>query len=125
MHGCVWRAGSLAVAIALFAPAGAFGTSRTVEFAQNVPIPNRVADEPSQPVANALSISRTNSPGQIRKAQIELRRLDCFQARAPPHLWAGVSLFFFKPKPAQSGRKQGAVGEDRYGDHRVTGNKII
>jgi hypothetical protein len=43
----------------------------------------------------------------------------------PPHLWAGVSLFFFKPKPAQSGGKQGAVGEDRYGDHRVTGSKII
>jgi peptidoglycan hydrolase-like protein with peptidoglycan-binding domain len=79
MHGCVWRARSLAVVIALsVSPSGAFGTGRTVEFAQNVPVP-RPADEPSEPVANAPSVSRANSPGQIRKAQIELRRLDCFQ----------------------------------------------
>jgi peptidoglycan hydrolase-like protein with peptidoglycan-binding domain len=83
MHGCVWRAGSLAVAIALSPPASALGTSRMVEFAQNAPVPDGAAGEPSQPVANELSVSRaTNSPGQIRKAQIELRRLDCFQGRA-------------------------------------------
>jgi peptidoglycan hydrolase-like protein with peptidoglycan-binding domain len=83
MHGGVWRAGSLAVAIVLSAPpAGAFATSRTAEFVQNVPVPDRAVGEPSQPVANALSVSRTNSPEQIRKAQIELRRLDCFQGRA-------------------------------------------
>jgi peptidoglycan hydrolase-like protein with peptidoglycan-binding domain len=82
MHGCVWRAGSLAVAIALSAPASAFGTSRTVEFAQYAPVPDRAPGEPSQPDANAPSVSRANSPGQIRKAQIELRRLDCFQGRA-------------------------------------------
>ncbi len=83
MHGWVWRNGSLAVAIALSAPpAGAFDTSRTVEFAQDVSVPDRAAGEPSQPVANALSASRANSPGQIRKAQLELRRLDCFQGTA-------------------------------------------
>jgi peptidoglycan hydrolase-like protein with peptidoglycan-binding domain len=82
MYGCVWRAGSLAVAIALSVPPlDAFGTGRTVEFAQNVPVPDRATDEPSQPVANAPSVSRANSAGQIRKAQIELRRLDCFQGR--------------------------------------------
>jgi peptidoglycan hydrolase-like protein with peptidoglycan-binding domain len=74
MYGCVGRAGSLAVAIVLSVPPlDAFGTGRTVEFAQT--------DEPSQPVANAPSVSRANSAGQIRKAQIELRRLDCFQGR--------------------------------------------
>ncbi len=36
----------------------------------------------------------------------------------------GVSLFFFKPKPAQSGRKQCSVGEDRYGDHRIIGREL-
>jgi peptidoglycan hydrolase-like protein with peptidoglycan-binding domain len=83
MHGCVWRAGSLAVAIALSVPpAAAFGTSGSVEFAQNVPVLDHAADEPSQAVADAPSVSRANSPGQIRKAQIELRRLDCFQGRA-------------------------------------------
>jgi peptidoglycan hydrolase-like protein with peptidoglycan-binding domain len=84
MHGCIWRTGSLAVAIALSAPpaAGAFDTSRAVEFAQNVPVPDRAAGEPSQPVADALSVSHANTPGQIRRAQIELRRLDCFQGRA-------------------------------------------
>jgi len=82
MHGCVWWAGSLAVAIALSAPAGAFDTSRTVEFAQNVPVPDHEAGEPSRPAADPLSVSRANLPGLIRKAQIELRRLDCFQGRA-------------------------------------------
>jgi peptidoglycan hydrolase-like protein with peptidoglycan-binding domain len=82
MHGCVWRAGSLAVAITLSAPASTFGTSRTVEFAQQALVPDRAPGEPSEPVANAPSVSRANSPGQIRKAQIELRRLDCFQGRA-------------------------------------------
>jgi peptidoglycan hydrolase-like protein with peptidoglycan-binding domain len=86
MHGCVWGAGSLAVAIALSAPASAFGTSRTVEFAQNAPVPDRAPGEPSDPVANAPSVSRADSPGQIRKAQIELRRLDCFQGRADGRL---------------------------------------
>jgi peptidoglycan hydrolase-like protein with peptidoglycan-binding domain len=82
MHGRVWRAGSLAVAIALSTPASAFGTSRTVEFAQYAPVPDRAPGEPSEPAANAPSGSRANSPGQIRKAQIELRRLDCFQGKA-------------------------------------------
>jgi hypothetical protein len=83
MHDCIWRTGPLAIAIALSAPpAGAFGKSGAVEFAQNVPAQDRAAGEPSQPLANALSVLRANSPEQIRRAQIELRRLDCFQGRA-------------------------------------------
>jgi peptidoglycan hydrolase-like protein with peptidoglycan-binding domain len=83
MHGCIWRTGPLAIGIALSAPpAGAFGTSGAVEFAQNVPVKDRAGGEPSQPLANALSVSHANSPEQTRRAQIELRRLDCFQGRA-------------------------------------------
>lgn len=83
MHGCVWRAGSLAVAIAASAlPAAAVGTNRAVQFAQNVSDPARAATEPSQPPAASAPLpSRANSPEQIRKAQIELRRLDCFQGK--------------------------------------------
>jgi peptidoglycan hydrolase-like protein with peptidoglycan-binding domain len=103
MYGCVWWTGSLAVAIALSAPpVGAFGTSRAVEFAQNVPVPGRVAGEPSQPVANAPSVSRANAPEQIRRAQIELRRLDCFQGRADGKLGdqtrQGVKKFWASAK---------------------------
>jgi hypothetical protein len=39
----------------------------------------------------ALPVSRANSRGQIRKAQIEPRRLDCFQGRAL--LGGGSKLF--------------------------------
>ncbi len=83
MHSSVWRAGSVAVAVALYTlPAGAVDTNRTVEFAQNIPDAGRAATEPSQPpVANVPSASPANSREQIRKAQIELRRLDCFQGR--------------------------------------------
>lgn len=83
MKGCVWQAGSVAVAFALSTlPAGAVEARRMVEFAQNVSEPPRSAAEPNQPpVANVPSASRTNLPEQIRKAQIELRRLDCFQGR--------------------------------------------
>jgi peptidoglycan hydrolase-like protein with peptidoglycan-binding domain len=77
MKSCARCAGSVAVAIALSTlPAGA------VEFARNVSEPLRSAMEPSQPPpAAAPSASPANSPEQVRKAQIELRRLDCFQGR--------------------------------------------
>jgi peptidoglycan hydrolase-like protein with peptidoglycan-binding domain len=77
MHGWVWRAASVAMAISLcWVPAGA--TGRMVELAQNAPDAGRAATEPSQaPAAAVLS----NTPEQIRKAQIELRRLDCLKGR--------------------------------------------
>jgi peptidoglycan hydrolase-like protein with peptidoglycan-binding domain len=52
------------------------------EFAQNVPVAGRGAAEPGQPsVAEAPAVLRANSPEQIRKAQTELRRLDCLNGR--------------------------------------------
>jgi peptidoglycan hydrolase-like protein with peptidoglycan-binding domain len=80
MHGCVWRAGSAAIAISLCTlSAGAVGA---VQFAQNVPDTGRGATEPTQPaVADASAALPANSPEQIRKAQIELRRLDCLKGR--------------------------------------------
>jgi len=83
MHGCVWRAGSVAIAVALYIlPAGAVDTSRTVQFVQNVSDPGRATAEPSQPpVADVPPVLPANSREQIRKAQIELRRLDCLQGR--------------------------------------------
>jgi peptidoglycan hydrolase-like protein with peptidoglycan-binding domain len=83
MHGCVWRAGSAAIAISLCAlPAGAVDTSRLVQFAQNVSEADRGATEPSRPpVADASAALPGSSPEQIRKAQTELRRLDCLKGR--------------------------------------------
>ena len=69
MHGCVWRAGAAAIAISLCAlPAGGM-----LELAQN-------AAGPGQSPAAAAALP-ANSPEQIRKAQTELRRLDCLQGR--------------------------------------------
>jgi len=83
MLGCVRRAGSVAIAVALSTlPAGAVDASRTVPIVQNGPDPSRAAAEPSHPpVADVPSISPANSREQIRKAQVELRRLDCFQGK--------------------------------------------
>jgi peptidoglycan hydrolase-like protein with peptidoglycan-binding domain len=65
----MWRAGAVAVAISLCTlPAGAAETSRMAELAQSDP----GASPPAEPA---------NSPEQIRKAQTELRRLDCLQGR--------------------------------------------
>ncbi len=84
MHGCVWRAGSVAMAVALYSlPAGAVDTSRAVQFVQNASDGGQAAAEPSQPpVADVPSVLPANSREQIRKAQIELRRLDCFQGKS-------------------------------------------
>ena len=78
MLGCVWRAGSVAVAVALYTlPAGAVDTSRTVQV-QNGSDGSRAAAEPGQPQVPVLP---ANSREQIRKAQVELRRLDCFPGK--------------------------------------------
>jgi peptidoglycan hydrolase-like protein with peptidoglycan-binding domain len=78
MYGCFWRAGLAAIAISLCTPpAGAGASGRMVQLAQYAP-EGGGAVEPSQaPAASAPS----NSPEQIRKAQVELRRLDCLKGR--------------------------------------------
>ena len=78
MHGCVWRAGSVAIAISIFTlPTGAVATDRMVQLAQNASDARR---GPS-PVADAPAVLPANTPEQIRKAQTELRRLDCLKGR--------------------------------------------
>jgi peptidoglycan hydrolase-like protein with peptidoglycan-binding domain len=74
MQGWVWRAGSAAVAISLCGLAGAVAAERMVQVVQNAPDSGQaaVADTPASPA---------NTPEQIRKAQTELRRLDCLKGR--------------------------------------------
>ena len=73
-----FRFGRAAIAI-LFAIllAGALASSRAVELAQNAPEADRAAAEPRQP-----SILPANTPEQVRRAQVELKRLDCLAGRA-------------------------------------------
>jgi peptidoglycan hydrolase-like protein with peptidoglycan-binding domain len=79
MYGCFRRGGMAAIAISLCTlPAGAVVSGRMVQLAQNASEAGRGAIEPIQvPVASAPA----NSPEQIRKAQVELRRLDCLKGR--------------------------------------------
>jgi peptidoglycan hydrolase-like protein with peptidoglycan-binding domain len=79
MYGCFMRAGVAAIAISLGAlPAGAVACGRIDQLAQNASEGGRGAIEPTQaPAASAPA----NSPEQIRKAQVELRRLDCLNGR--------------------------------------------
>jgi peptidoglycan hydrolase-like protein with peptidoglycan-binding domain len=83
MHGCVWRAGWAAIAISLcMLPAGAVATGHMVRLAQNASDADGGPAEPSQsPVADVPAALPANSPEQIRKAQTELRRLDCLKGR--------------------------------------------
>jgi hypothetical protein len=79
MYGCFGRAGVAAIAISVCTlPAGAVTSGRMVQLAQNASEGGRGAIEPSQ--APAASVP-ANSPEQIRKAQVELRRLDCLKSR--------------------------------------------
>ncbi len=79
MYGCFWRAGVAAMAISLCTPpAGAVASGRMVQFAQNAPVGGGGAIESSQAPADSAP---ANSPEQIRKAQVELRRLDCLTGR--------------------------------------------
>jgi peptidoglycan hydrolase-like protein with peptidoglycan-binding domain len=78
MHGGVWRAGSVAIAISIFTPpTGAVATDRMVQLAQSLSDASR---GPS-PVVDAPAVLPANTPEQIRKAQTELRRLDCLKGR--------------------------------------------
>jgi peptidoglycan hydrolase-like protein with peptidoglycan-binding domain len=59
-------------------PAGAVASGSMAQLAQNAGEGGGGAIEPSQaPAASAAA----NSPEQIRKAQVELRRLDCLKGR--------------------------------------------
>jgi peptidoglycan hydrolase-like protein with peptidoglycan-binding domain len=80
MHGRVSRAGLAVIAISLCTlPAGAVATGRIV---QNASEAGKGATEPIQaPVAGAPAELSANSRDRIRKAQIELRRLDCLSGR--------------------------------------------
>jgi peptidoglycan hydrolase-like protein with peptidoglycan-binding domain len=69
MHSSIWRAGSAAIAISLCGLSGAVAAERMVRLAQNTPDAEPTADAPA------------NTPEQIRKAQTQLRRLDCLQGR--------------------------------------------
>ena len=74
MHGGVWRAGWAAIVIALCGLAsGAVAASRLHELAQNVSNAGGGDTEPA--------VLPANSPEQIRKAQTELKRLDCLKGR--------------------------------------------
>jgi peptidoglycan hydrolase-like protein with peptidoglycan-binding domain len=76
MHGWVWRAGSAAIAISLYAsPAGADATSGKAQLAQDAPDAGGGGGGATAPSAPA------NSPEQIRKAQVELKRLECLKGR--------------------------------------------
>jgi peptidoglycan hydrolase-like protein with peptidoglycan-binding domain len=79
----IWRTGSVAIAVAFYTlPAGAVDTSRSLQFVQNASDAGQAAVEPSQPpTADAPATLPANSREQIRKAQVELRRLDCFQGK--------------------------------------------
>jgi hypothetical protein len=70
MYGCARWIGSAAIAIACALPAGAIATPPTIQLVQNAP--DVVRDGASQPA---------NSPEQIKKAQTELKRLDCLKGR--------------------------------------------
>jgi hypothetical protein len=78
MCGCFRRAGLAAIAISLCTPpAGAGASGRVIQLAQNAPEGGRAVEPSLAPAASAPA----NSPEQIRKAQVELRRLDCLKGR--------------------------------------------
>jgi peptidoglycan hydrolase-like protein with peptidoglycan-binding domain len=84
MHGsCARWAGPVAVAFSLcILPSGAGAVGRVVQLAQTAVDPGHGAsDQSSSPAAVAQAPSPANTPEQIRKAQLELRRLDCLKGR--------------------------------------------
>jgi hypothetical protein len=68
MQGGVWRAGSAAIVFLLYALTGAVAAERMVRLAQD-----------ASDAAPAAEAPAANTPEQIRKAQTELRRLDCLK----------------------------------------------
>ena len=79
MHAAICLAGSVAIAASLWAaPAYALATGRLIAYVENAPRPAEASVEPAAP--------RANSPEQIRKAQTELKRLDCLKGRIDGNL---------------------------------------
>jgi peptidoglycan hydrolase-like protein with peptidoglycan-binding domain len=68
MQVWVWRIGSAAIVISLYALTDAVAAGRMVRLAQDAPNTASAAEAPA-----------ANTPEQIRKAQTELRRLDCLK----------------------------------------------
>jgi peptidoglycan hydrolase-like protein with peptidoglycan-binding domain len=83
MHGCLWCARGAAIAISLCTLlAGAAAAGHRAQFAQDASEPGREAAPSSQlSRIDTPAVLRANSPEQIRKAQTELRRLDCLTGR--------------------------------------------
>jgi len=76
MHGWIWWARSAAIAILLCTlPVGAAGAGGMVRLAQNVP------DAGRPPAADTPAPAPANSPEQVKKAQVELKRLECLKGR--------------------------------------------
>ena len=67
MQGGVWRAGAAAIVFLLYALTGAVAAERMVRLAQDA--------------SDAAPAPPADTPEQIRKAQTELRRLDCLKGR--------------------------------------------
>ena len=79
MHAAICLAGSVAIAASLWAaPAYALATGRLIAYVENAPRPAEASVKPAAP--------RANSPEQIRKAQTELKRLDCLKGRIDGNL---------------------------------------
>jgi hypothetical protein len=79
MREAVCLAGSIAIAVSLWAtPARALATGGLIDYVQNGPAASAVPDPAAAPQAN--------SPRQIRKAQTELKRLDCLKGRIDGNL---------------------------------------
>jgi hypothetical protein len=83
MRDCVWRAGWAAIVIALCTLASGAGAAGCLDqLAQNVSSGGGGDAAPGQPpVAGAPAALPANSPEQIRKAQTELKRLECLKGR--------------------------------------------
>jgi peptidoglycan hydrolase-like protein with peptidoglycan-binding domain len=78
MYRSIFRAGGAAVAIALaMPPAGALAMGGMLELAQNAPDTDRGLAGASQPPLAPPA----NAPEQVRRAQVELKRLDCLAGR--------------------------------------------
>lgn len=72
MRGAVCLAGSVVIAASLWAaPARALASGRLIQYVQNAPGASEAPVEPAP----------ANSREQIRKAQTELKRLDCLKGR--------------------------------------------
>jgi len=91
MQGSVSRIGSVAMALwSWLLPADAAAPSRIAQFAQNAPDAGQGAAGQSQPAAAEAPALLANTPEQVKKAQAELKRLDCLNGRIDGKLGAST-----------------------------------